>query len=182
MTPSYLDLAYRTLAPENPARQAFQTLDPNQDGVLTGEERAGLDGAGRARTTALTAELPIRDLLAVVGKSDTAKKSWLGVNDRNTFFQDTAEALGWTASEAKKMLRPKTYYRLYRWRRVREGIDAICRVTGSNHVQLANLLGVEEAQLSRWYNGKTEPDRRHREKLEKALASAGFLREGERLW
>lgn len=94
----------------------------------------------------------------------------------------TAEALGWTAREAKRMLRPKTYYRLYRWRRVREGIEAVCKVSGSSHFHLANLLGVDDAQLSRWYNGKSEPNPKHREKLEKALASMGWLREGERLW
>ena len=113
-----------------------------------------------------------------------ARKAFAGFVDglRYREIAPTAEALGWTPREAKRMLLPRTYYRLYRWRRVRDGISAVCGMTGSTHLQLANLIGVDDAQMSRWYNGKSEPNKRHREKLERALMSAGWLREGERLW
>jgi hypothetical protein len=94
----------------------------------------------------------------------------------------TVEALGWTAREAKRLLPSRTHYRLFRWRRVREGIDAVCDLAESNHTQLASLLKVPKGMVSRWYNGKAAPNQEHREELEKTLVLAGWLKEGERLW
>ena len=91
----------------------------------------------------------------------------------------TVEALGWSAREAKKKLRPRTYYRLFGWGKVREGIEAVCEVADSNHAELALLLRVAKGVVSRWYNGKAAPSPEHRERLETAMASAGRLREGK---